>query len=199
MAQRDLFPSTARAFARGYVYEPEFLSSADERALVGEIGGLPFAQAEYKGFLANRRIVSYGGRYDFSAQRLQPGEPVAPFLCPLRARVAAWAGCPASDFTHVLIAQYPAGSQLGWHRDVPDFEIVVGISLVGPCRMRFRRYPPRSREKSLVLEIEPRSAYCLQAEARWNWQHSVPPVPGLRYSITFRTLRQPKATDGSPD
>lgn len=190
MTQRDLFLSSDDAFAPGYVYERDFLSAADEAALVGEIERLPLAQAEYKGYLAKRRIASYGGRYDFSAQRLQPGEPIAPFLHPLRARAAAWAGCSADDFTHALIAQYPPGSQLGWHRDVPDFELVAGISLVGPCRMRFRRYPPRFRERSLGLEIEPRSIYRLQDEARWEWQHSVPPVPALRYSITFRTLRK---------
>ncbi len=190
MAQRDLFPSIGEPFAGGYAYEPEFLSPAEEAALVAEIERLPLVQADYQGFLANRRIVSYGGRYDFSAQRLQPGEPVPAFLHPLRARAAAWAGSSADDFTHALIARYPEGSQLGWHRDVPQFELVVGISLVGPCRMRFRRYPPALREKSIALDIEPRSIYRLQSEARWQWQHSVPPVRNLRYSITFRTLRK---------
>lgn len=189
MSQHHLFPLTPEAFARGYAYEPEFLSEAEEAALVGEIERLPLQQAEYKGFLAKRRIVSYGGRYDFSAQQLQPGEPIAPFLHPLRAKAAAWAGCSADDFTHALIAEYPPGSQLGWHRDVPDFELVVGISLGSPCRVRFRHYPPRFREKSIALDVAPRSIYKLTREARWEWQHSVPPVPALRYSITFRTLR----------
>lgn len=189
MAQRNLFPSSNATFARGFAYEPDFLSAADEETLIAEIERLPLKQAEYKGHLAHRRIVSYGGRYDFSEQRLQPGEPIAPFLHPLRAKAAAWVGCPAGDFTHALIAQYPPGSQLGWHRDVPDFERVVGISLTSPCRMRFRHYPPRFRERSIALDIEPRSIYRLQDEARWDWQHSVPAVPALRYSITFRTLR----------
>jgi alkylated DNA repair dioxygenase AlkB len=190
MTQRSLFPAVSQAFADGYAYEPDFLSRAEEEALLGEIERLPLAQAEYKGFLANRRIVSYGGKYDFSAQQLQPGEPIPPFLHPLRARAAAWVGCPAGDFTHALIAEYPPGSQLGWHRDVPEFEQVVGFSLAGACRMRFRRYPPRFREKSIALDIEPRSIYRLQGPARWEWQHCVPPVPGLRYSITLRTLRK---------
>lgn len=190
MTQRDLFPSMHSAFARGFAYEPDFLSKAEEEALIREIERLPLKQAEYKGFLAKRRIVSYGGRYDFSAQRLQPGEPIAPFLNPLRARAAAWASCPPDELTHALIAQYPPGSQLGWHRDVPEFELVLGISLGGPCRMRFRRYPPRFREKSIALAIEPRSIYRLQGEARWEWQHAVPAVRALRYSITFRTLRE---------
>ncbi len=190
MTQRELFPSIRQAFADGYAYEPQFLSPAEEQNLVGEIERLPLAQAEYKGFLANRRIVSYGGRYDFSAQRLQPGDPIPAFLEPLRARAAACVGCAADDLTHALIAEYPPGSQLGWHRDVPEFEQVVGISLLSRCRMRFRRYPPRWREKSIALDLEPRSIYKLQGQARWEWQHSVPPVPALRYSITFRTLRK---------
>ena len=190
MTQRDLFPLIGPSFAGGYAYEPEFLTRAEEAALVSEIERLPLAQAEYKGFLANRRIVSYGGRYDFSAQRLQPGEPIPALLYPLRAKAAAWVRGSADDFTHALIAQYPQGSQLGWHRDVPQFELVVGISLAAACRMRFRRYPPRLREKALALDIEPRSIYQLRGEARWEWQHSVAPVPALRYSITFRTLRK---------
>jgi len=196
MSQRDLFPASSEAFARGYAYEPGFLSRVEEATLIGEIERLPLAQAEYKGFLANRRIFSYGGRYDFSAQRLEAGEPIAPFLHPLRARAAAWAGCSVDDLTHALVAQYPPGSQLGWHRDVPDFELVIGVSLGGPCRMRFRRYPPRMREKSLALDIEPRSIYRLQHAARWDWQHCVAPVPGLRYSITFRALAPAPAGKG---
>jgi alkylated DNA repair dioxygenase AlkB len=30
----------------------------------------------------------------------------------------------------------------------------------------------------------------LAGEARWKWQHSIPPTKEERYSITFRTLRQ---------
>ena len=188
MTQRDLF--SGPSFARGYAYEPDFLSAAEEATLVRHIQDLPLAEAQYKEWLAKRRIVSYGGRYDFSAQRLQAGEPIAPFLHPLRLRAAAWTGVAADDFTHALVAQYPPGTQLGWHRDVPDFELVVGISLMGACQMRFRPYPHKHREKSISIDIAPRSIYRLEGEARWDWQHRVPPVPGLRYSITFRTLRK---------
>jgi alkylated DNA repair dioxygenase AlkB len=133
--------------------------------------------------------VSYGGRYDFSARRLATAEPIAPFLLPLRERAAAWMGCAAESLTHALIGEYAPGVQLGWHRDVPDFELVVGISLLGACRIRFRPYPPRPRAKSVGLELAARSIYGLRSDARWHWQHGVPPVPALRYSITFRSLR----------
>jgi DNA oxidative demethylase len=40
--------------------------------------------------------------------------------------------------------------------------------------------------------LEPGSAYALTGQARWSWQHSIPPIPALRYSVTFRSLRQPR-------
>lgn len=189
MTQQALFPLSTPAFARGYAYEPEFLSPAEEAALIAEIQRLPLAEAEYKEYRAKRRIMSYGGRYDFNTNELSEGEPIAPFLLPLRARVAAWAGRPAHQYTHALVAEYSPGTQLGWHRDVPNFEHVVGVSLNTACRMRFRHYPPKPRERSIAIELAPRSVYRLEDEARWDWQHSIPPTPGLRYSITFRTLR----------
>jgi alkylated DNA repair dioxygenase AlkB len=189
MSQGALFPATGAAFARGYAYEPEFLSPAEEAALLDEIRQLPFKNAEYRQYVAKRRIVSYGGRYDFSARRLNDAEPIAPFLLPLRERVAKWSGRSPSEFTHAMVAEYAQGTQLGWHRDVPNFELVVGVSLNSAARMRFRRYPPQPRARSIAIELAPRSIYRLEDEARWDWQHSVPPTPALRYSITFRTLR----------
>lgn len=105
------------------------------------------------------------------------------------AKVAAWLGVPAARLKHVLIAEYRPGTALGWHRDVPDFELVCSVSLGGGCRMRFRPFPPtRNRKEVLSLELAPRSAYVLRDDARWRWQHSIPPTKALRYSITFRTL-----------
>ena len=191
MSQRSLFPVVRESFAKGFVYEADFLSASEENELLEQIRRLPLARAEYKEFLAKRRVVSYGGRYDFSAQRLlTDSEPMPAFLEPLRQRVAAWAGRAPAAFTHALIAEYAEGTQLGWHRDVPQFELVVGVSLHGPCRMRFRRYPPAQRERSIAVDLAPRSIYRLEGEARWEWQHRIPPTPTLRYSITFRTLRR---------
>jgi alkylated DNA repair dioxygenase AlkB len=102
------------------------------------------------------------------------------------------AGIEPQLFTHALIAEYRPGVQLGWHRDVPDFEWVAGVSLGSTARMQFRPYPPidRSRKHYFNASLEPGSLYLLRGPARWEWQHRVPPVPQLRYSITFRTLRK---------
>jgi alkylated DNA repair dioxygenase AlkB len=189
MPQNSLFPALGAPFASGYAYEPEFLSGAEELALIETIRQLPLANAQYKQFHAKRRVVSYGGRYDYVANQLNEADPVPAFLQPLRVRAARWAGVEPEQLTHALVAEYSEGTQLGWHRDVPDFELVIGVSLLSAARMRFRRYPPGPREKSIAIELAPRSIYRLEGEARWGWQHSVPAVPSLRYSITFRTLR----------
>lgn len=175
----------------GFRYAEEFISPADESALLAEIARLPFANAQYKEWTANRRVVSYGGRYDFGRNELEHAPPIPPFLRELRGSAAAFAGLSAADLTHALIAEYAAGTQLGWHRDVPEFEHVVGISLLGPARMRLRPFPhvPRSGARTLKIELAPRSIYCMSGAARWAWQHAISPTPSLRYSITFRTLR----------
>jgi hypothetical protein len=41
-----------------------------------------------------------------------------------------------------------------------------------------------------VNGIEPRSAYFLSGPARWEWEHSIPPLEQLRYSLTFRNIRE---------
>ena len=98
---------------------------------------------------------------------------------------------PEDAFSSALIAEYRPGTPLGWHRDVPDFEVVFGLSLGAACRMRFRRYPAVAPKKADVLssELAPRSAYVLRGPARWDWQHSIAPTLSLRWSITFRTRR----------
>ena len=173
----------------GWDYRPDFIDSDEEVALVALIATLPLAEARYKGYTARRRVVHFGAGYDYDEQRLLPAPPLPAGLEPLRKKAAAWIGEPPEALANALVAEYRAGVPLGWHRDVPDYETVVGVSLAGTARMRFRRYPPVAPKKADVvsLELAPRSAYVLRAEARWGWQHSVAPTPALRYSITFRT------------
>lgn len=118
-----------------------------------------------------------------------------PALEPLRAKAAEWLGRRPEEFVQVLVAEYRPGTPLGWHRDVPDFEQIVGISLLGNATMEFRRYPPRPlrgdpKGGRLRVAIAPRSLYLLSGASRWAWQHSVLPSPSLRYSITLRTARR---------
>jgi alkylated DNA repair dioxygenase AlkB len=103
--------------------------------------------------------------------------------------VAAWVGIEAAQFSHGLATEYRPGTALGWHRDAPQYGLVVGVSLAAACAMRFRPFPPRpGRKDVLSLELAPRSAYVLRGDVRWRWQHSIPATKALRYSLTFRTL-----------
>ena len=178
----------------GFIYEPEFLGVRQEQNLLQTIGALPLQEAEYREWKAKRRIVSYGGRYDFTHRELGEASPIPEFLFPLRERIACWAGVTPALIHHAVIAEYSPGTQLGWHRDVPDFERVMGVSLGGRARMRLRPYPPkRGARAAVTVQLEPRSAYSFSGPARWDWQHAISPTKELRYSITFRTLRSDPA------
>ena len=185
----DFFGASAPALPAGFVYEPGFLTPAEEAALLAQLRELDFTPAKFQQYTARRRVVTYGASYDYGAQELQPAPPVPAFLKNLQRKIADWTGVAAADFACALINEYQPGTPLGWHRDRPEFEVVAGVSLGAHARMRLRRHPPGEREKSIALDLEPRSAYVMRDDARWKWQHAVSPTKALRYSITFRTLR----------
>ena len=190
MMQAELFAELCEGTIAGLMYQTDFLAPAEERALLDVIRNLALTEAQYRQWHAHRRTISYGGKYDFTANELLPAAPIPPFLFALRERIAVWMGISASDFNHALIAEYRTGTQLGWHRDVPNFESVAGVSLAGSARLRFRPYPPRvaQRRAAFALDLAPRSVYGMRGAARWDWQHALSATKMLRYSITFRTL-----------
>jgi alkylated DNA repair dioxygenase AlkB len=185
--QTDFFSTPSLPL--GMTYVENFVSAADEESLLMVVAQLPLQHSRYKQYTANRRTLSYGATYDFSSNQLTAAPPIEPFLHPQRSQVADFIGMSADRFEQALITEYRPGTALGWHRDVPQFEIVVGISLASACRMRLRPYPPpaNKRQGVIAIELRPRSMYVLRDEARWNWQHSIPATKTLRYSITFRT------------
>jgi alkylated DNA repair dioxygenase AlkB len=181
----------------GFTYATEFLSHAQEAELLERVRELPLEAAQYKEWRARRRIVSFGGRYDYSQNELGAAPPVPAFLHPLRAQLAHWAGIPEERLQHAAVAEYRPATPLGWHRDVPEFEDVLGVSLLGHARMRFRPWPPAAGQRAIwKIDLEPRSAYQIRGAARWQWQHAVSPTRELRYSITFRTRNlRPRRTE----
>lgn len=179
------------ALPEGLDYVPGFLSREEAGALQTLIEGLPLEAAKYKDYTARRRVLSFGGSFDYDANKLLPTTALIAKLHPLRDKVARWAGIAPEAIVHALVAEYSPGTPLGWHRDVPDFESVFGVSLGHSAQLRLRPYPPvqPKREDIVKLEVVPRSIYAMRGPARWAWQHSVAPVDALRWSITFRTAR----------
>lgn len=190
--QSELFADAeAIASIDGLRYQADFLSGDEEAALLEIIGSLPLHAAQYKEHLARRRVVSFGGSFDYDENILRPGAPLDARLVPLRDRVAAWLGVAPESLVHALVAEYTPGTPLGWHRDVPNFEAIAGVSLGSAAALRFRPYSPTGPNvrEVLQLEVSPRSIYKMTGAARWDWQHCLPPVKALRWSITFRTRR----------
>ena len=176
----------------GFHYRPDFITDADERVLLAAIADVAFSDFEMRGVVARRRVAFFGHSYDRAV-----AEPLPAFLLPLRARVAEWAHVDAGAFAMALINEFRPGTPIGWHRDAPQYDVVAGISLLSACRMKFRPYRspastvPQSTRRVATHEIvlSRRSAYLMTQESRNAYEHHIPPVTEMRYSVTFRTLR----------
>lgn len=203
--QASLF-ETKQRFPEGFVYRPNFLTVEEEAELLGYIEDLPLVHGSLGEYTAKRRLINFGWGYDFKNRKIIPGSPLPPFLRPLQRKVAKWLHIPASHVGEALITEYTEGAAIGWHVDSEPCEHIVGISLAGWSLMRLRpvhpsgysdasrsrlRGSPRMKRDIATHALGPRSAYILQGDSRWFYQHSIPPVEELRYSITFRTLLRP--------
>ena len=186
--QFGLFESDPH-WPEGLAYQDDFISAEEEGALVPEISELSFKPFEFHGFQGNRRTVSFGWHYAFDGSGLKEAEPIPPWLLPLRERAARFAGLAPDPLAHVLVIEYAPAAGIGWHRDRPVFEDVIGVSLVAEARLRFRRKRGAGWERASLI-ARPRSAYLLRGAARSEWEHSIPAMECLRYSITFRSFRE---------
>ncbi|HEX6717112.1 MAG TPA: alpha-ketoglutarate-dependent dioxygenase AlkB [Pyrinomonadaceae bacterium] len=173
----------------GFRYRPELISREHEETLVTHVRELPFREFEFHGYTGKRRVVSFGWKYDFSGETLRKADDIPQFLLPLRAVAASFANVEPEAFQHALVTEYGPGAGIGWHRDKAVFGEVVGVSLLAPCTLRFRRRAGAKWDRVNVF-AEPRSAYHLTGAARSSWEHSILRVNALRYSITFRTMRK---------
>jgi alkylated DNA repair dioxygenase AlkB len=189
--QEDLF-ETPSELPEGMRYAPEVLSAGDEQVLLEQIPALPFKEFEFHGFLGKRRVVSFGWRYDFNGAGLGQANEIPDFLLPVRERAARFAGLAPAALEHALVLEYTPGAAIGWHKDRPVFDDVIGISLLAPCTFRLRRKAGAKWERRSLVAA-PRSAYLLRGPSRTAWEHSIPPLDTLRYAITFRSLAPGRA------
>jgi alkylated DNA repair dioxygenase AlkB len=179
----------------GFRYQSAFITPDTEAALAEHVQQrVEFSAFEMRGVAARRRVAFFGRSYDADGASTPP---IPDFLLPLRDEIARWAQLEADAFAMALINEYGRGAPIGWHRDAPQYDAVAGVSLLSACRMKFRRYVPRQartpesgrRIATHEILLERRSAYFMAGEARSAYEHHIPTVTELRYSITFRTLR----------
>lgn len=192
-AQQPSLFELAPELPEGMLYRPDFVTPDEEAELAGWLATLAFEPFQFRGYEGRRQVVSFGWKYDFNRTHLEKADDLPPELVALQARAAALAGHRPQDLQQVLINKYEPGAPIGWHRDRPVFEDVIGVSLGSLCTFRFRRKRGPKWER-YSLTAEPRSVYLMRGSSRWDWEHSIPAVEDLRYSVTFRSLRAPRPT-----
>ena len=171
----------------GLSLREDLVTPAEEERLLAVLDGLDFRELTMRGRTARRTVRHFGLRYDYASGGAVPTDPLPEAMAWLRERCAALMEREPEELAQVLLTRYPPGAGIGWHLDAPMFGPIAGVSLGAACRMRFRPAGDGRRETREV-GLAPRSAYLLAGEARWEWQHMIPPAKELRHSITFRTL-----------
>jgi alkylated DNA repair dioxygenase AlkB len=190
--QIDLFAASAvpePTLPPGFRYQPALIAEEEQDAILVRVRELPFRGFEFHGYTGKRRVMSFGWKYDFNYRKMLKTDDIPDFLLALRASAARFAGMQPESLQQALVTEYGPGAAIGWHRDKSVFGEVVGVSLLASCVFRLRRAVNDTWER-VSLVAEPRSAYLLSGPSRTEWEHSIPPVEELRYSVTFRNLRE---------
>jgi alkylated DNA repair dioxygenase AlkB len=184
VAQAELFGAP---LPPGLSQAPALVTPEEERALTAAIDGVELTPFQFHGWTGKRRTASFGWHYDFQDASFRPARPIPGWALPVRERAARFAGLDPGDLVQLLLIRYGPGAGIGWHRDRPIFEHVLGLSLGAPATLRLRRRRTGGFDRA-ALPLAPRSAYHLTGEARHQWEHSIAPMEETRWSITFRSL-----------
>jgi alkylated DNA repair protein (DNA oxidative demethylase) len=185
--QPDLFGGQARALPSGLRYAECLVTPVEEAALIAQLARVPVSPFRFQGWLGKRQTASFGWHYDFDKASFGEAAPIPDFLLPFRDRAGAFAGIAPHEFVQALIVRYDPGAGIGWHRDRPVFDHVVGISLEAPATLRLRRRGAAGFERA-SLDLARRSIYHLIGEVRHDWEHSIAAMDVRRWSVTFRSL-----------
>jgi alkylated DNA repair dioxygenase AlkB len=170
----------------GLQYYPDFLSSSQEKDLIAHLNVLPWEKVSLFGQVAKRRVFHFGLHYEYNKRTVQPTIPAPDFLKDVITRGAELVHQPREAIAEILITEYTQHAGINWHRDAAVFKEIIGISLGSASMIYFRnRSDPKEQIK---VKLEPGSVYVLKDSVRWDWEHRIPPVKTVRYSITLRTL-----------
>ena len=172
----------------GLTATSDFVTETEEQALITAIDAADLSPFRFHGWTGKRRTASYGWSYDFEAGCLRRSNPLPGWLLPFRGRAAEFARLSRDDLVQALLIRYDPGAGIGWHKDRPIFEHVIGLSLGAPAVMRFRRRRGESFERA-TIPLDPRGAYHLSGQARHDWEHSIAELDQTRWSLTFRSMR----------
>jgi len=184
-----LFPE--QFYPEGFAYYPEFVTAEEEDFLLNEIQRIDLHPLIFQGYEAKRKVASFGFDWNFQTRQLSIGKSIPSTFGFLLEKVGKKLSRSADEFAELLITEYPVGSVINWHRDAPPFDVIVGVSLLSDCVFRFRPYDKTKRNRRSVISVplSRRSLYIMQGPCRTDWEHSIPAMHQIRYSITLRTLK----------
>ena len=123
----------------GFRYQENIISETEEAALAKALTELDLKPFKFHGHIGNRRVTSFGLRYDYARRAVNVADGFPAFVADLRNKVAEFAGREVDEFQQGGVNEYPPGAGIGWHKDKPQFGVIVGVSLLAPATMRFRR------------------------------------------------------------
>ena len=155
--QRGLMPE-------GFRYQENIISETEEAALAKALTELDLKPFKFHGHIGNRRVTSFGLRYDYARRAVNVMVGFPAFVADLRNKVAEFAGREVDEFQQGGVNEYPPGAGIGCHKDKPQFGVIVGVSLLAPATMRFRRVDGTVWIRA-SQRLEPRSIYILEGEA----------------------------------
>ena len=169
---------------------PEIVTGSEEQALVAAIDATELSPFRFQGWIGKRLTTSFGWHYDFDKSEVARAAPMPDWLLPIRDRMGAFAGVDPERLIQALLIRYNPGAGIGWHRDRPIYDHVLGLSLGAPTEMRFRRRRGERDFERAALPLEPRAAYHIAGVARHDWEHSIAGLDRTRWSITFRSATE---------
>ncbi len=175
----------------------DLIDKDEERTLIACIDETDPRPFRFQGWAGKRLTTSFGWSYDFEVGRPMEALPIPSWLTPIRDRAATFAGLDSDALIQALLIRYDPGAGIGWHRDRPIYEHVIGISLGEPASLRFRRRCDGGFDR-VSVPLEPRAAYHMSGPARYEWEHSIVELERPRWSITFRSLSEQSGTGTRP-
>ncbi len=128
---------TMIGFPAGFAYVTDFISHAEETTLLNHIRLLNWQKVELFGKTAKRRVFHFGLNYTYETRQVEPTIPPPEFLHGLIHRSASYLNVAFTDIAEILITHYPIDAGIGWHRDSPVFDNIIGVSLGNNCEIRF--------------------------------------------------------------
>src|SRR5690349_15414675 len=108
-----LFSSFESSTVQGLSYLADWITTEEEQDLLAHIDAFSFSEVRMHGATAKRKVVHFGWNYGYDSWRIEPTDPIPPWLLPVRERAATLISVPPETVEEVLISRYAPGAGIG--------------------------------------------------------------------------------------